>query len=72
MEYEPRLRLKESRFSKLVVMLSYLLLVSFTVCCLMLLTASVHIPDSLIYAVFGFFGTEMVALAWRTKNTGGV
>ena len=60
--------MKQGKFSKLVVMLSFLLLVSFTVCCLMLLTTNVYIPDSLIYAVFGFFGTEMVALAWKTKN----
>lgn len=68
MEYEPRLSKSKGRFSKLVVMLSYLMLISFTVVVLILVSDGIYVQDSLIYAFYGFFGTEMVALAYRTKT----
>ena len=68
-EYQPRAgrNKPESKFSEIIILISFLILISFVVVCLMLVAEGVFIPDSLIYGVFGFFGTEMIAVAWRTK-----
>lgn len=68
MAYEPRLKRRRGEFSKLVIMLSYLILLCSMVVMFWCFLNGVYIPDAFIYAVFGFFGTEMVAVAWRTKN----
>ena len=61
------MRKKENKFAEIIILISYLILVSFVIVCLMLAAGGVYVPDSLIYGVFGFFGTEMIAVAWRTK-----
>ena len=51
------------KFSKTVVVFSILTILSFTISVLFLSWMMIPVPDSLIYAFFGFFGAEMLALA---------
>jgi|GEM_PF-5155485 len=53
----------KSRFSKLIVLLSVLTLISYTVAVFVLIIEGYHVPDSLTYSFFGAFTVELTALA---------
>ncbi len=66
-------RKKGNRFSKIIVALS--LMIPFLYTCVSIYFAwyEKYLPSELTIGVFGFFGTELLAVAWRTKdNNGGV
>lgn len=58
------------KFSKIIVVFSVLAVSVFTIAIFLMYWYTRYVPDSLIYAFYAFFGTEMLALAGiRKKET---
>ena len=53
----------KNRFSKLIVLLSILTVISYIIAVFLMIIEGYHVPDSLTYSVFGMFGVELSALA---------
>ncbi len=54
---------RKGQFSKLIVLLSILTVISYTVATFMMIIEGYHVPDSLTYSFFGAFAVELSALA---------
>ncbi len=68
--YEPRLLTRRSNhyFSKIIVSVSILIPLAYTVVSIYFSWHGKYLPSELTIGVFGFFGTELLAVAWRTKG----
>jgi hypothetical protein len=68
--YEPMLVKKEksNRFSKFIVSISILIPFVYTVVAVYFAWHLRYIPAEVTIGVYGFFGTELLAVAWRTKE----
>jgi len=73
MRYIPRLERQRNRnqFSKFIVAISLLIPFCYTVVSLYFAWYEKYIPAELTIGVYGFFGTELLAVAYRTKNDNG-
>ena len=69
----PGLVRKDTRnqFSKRIVAVSILIPFVYTVGSLYFAWYGKYIPPELTIGVYGFFGTELLAVAYRTKNDNG-
>lgn len=61
---------QENQFSKVIVTISILIPLVYTIVALYFVWYEKHIPDAITIGVYGFFGTELLAVAWRTKPQG--
>ena len=73
MAYEPRLirRRKRHVFSKIIVIISIFIPLVYTIVSIYFSWHNKYLPSELTVSVFGFFGTELLAVAWRTKDDNG-
>lgn len=71
--YVPRLVRQKvrNRFSKFIVSISLLIPFLYTIVSLYFAWYEKYIPPELTIGVYGFFGTELLAVAYRTKNDSG-
>ena len=60
-----------NRFSKFIVSMSILITFVYTIVSLYFAWYEKYIPPELTIGVYGFFGTELLAVAYRTKNDNG-
>ena len=60
-----------NRFSKAMVTISIFIPFVYTVVSLYFAWYGKFIPSELTIGVYGFFGTELLAVAYRTKNDNG-
>jgi len=60
-----------NKFSKTMVAISIFLPFVYTIVALYYAWYEKHIPSELTISVYGFFGTELLAVAYRTKNDNG-